>query len=252
VQATAATGDADLAAVASAVADRRRAAILLALLDGRALPATVLATEAGVAPSTASEHLSRLLDAGLVAVEVSGRHRYYRLAGREVAAMLESVARLAPAMQVRSLRQGSRAAAMRSARLCYDHLAGRLGVALMAALLEGGVIAGGDGSHAPHHEDRLAAPGREIDYQLTDDGRQRLRDLGVDLAVRTRRPLVRYCVDWSEQRHHLAGALGAAIAARMLDLDWVRRMRGTRALKLTDAGRHGLRHELGVELEAQA
>src|SRR3954469_7346277 len=110
---TTANGDADVAAGASAIADRRRAAILLALLDGRELPASVLAGEAGVAPSTASEHLARLVDARLIAVEPNGRHRYYRLASREVAAMLEAIGNLAPALPVRSLREGSRAAALR-------------------------------------------------------------------------------------------------------------------------------------------
>jgi DNA-binding transcriptional ArsR family regulator len=117
-------GDVDMAVIGSAMADRRRAAVLLALLDGRALPASVLAGEAGVAASTASSHLGKLVDAGLVTVEPNGRHRYYRLAGPEVAKMLEAVARLAPPMKVRSLRQGTRAEAMRTARLCYDHLAG--------------------------------------------------------------------------------------------------------------------------------
>jgi DNA-binding transcriptional ArsR family regulator len=248
MEATAARGDADMAAIGSALSDRRRAAVLLALLDGRALPATVLAAEAGVAASTASAHLAKLVDAGLVTVEPSGRHRYYRLAGPDVAAMLEAVARVSPPMQVRSLRQGTRAEAMRAGRLCYDHLAGRMGVSLMAGLLDGGLLGGGDGLHSAGGADRLAAPGRELDYLLTEQGRDRRGELGIEVPAGGRRPLVRYCVDWSEQRHHLAGALGAAVAARFVSLGWIRRMRGSRAVKLTDAGRAGLRRELGVSL----
>jgi DNA-binding transcriptional ArsR family regulator len=123
------TGDADLAALGAVLGDRARARILLALGDGRALAASVLASEAGVAASTASAHLARLVDAGLLAVTVQGRHRYYRLAGPQVAELIEVLARVAPAAPVRSLREGTRAQALRAARTCYDHLAGRLGVA---------------------------------------------------------------------------------------------------------------------------
>jgi DNA-binding transcriptional ArsR family regulator len=241
-------GDVDMAVIGSAMADRRRAAVLLALLDGRALPASVLADEAGVAASTASSHLAKLVDAGLVSAERSGRHRYYRLAGPDVAKLLEAVARVAPPMRVRSLRQGTRAEAMRSARLCYDHLAGRLGVGLMESLIDEGTITGGDGHHEAGGADRLAAPGRELDYELSDQGRERMEELGIELPSRGRRPLVRYCVDWSEQRHHLGGALGAALAARLLDLGWIKRARSSRAVKITDAGRDGLSRELGLVL----
>ena len=241
-------GDADVAAIGAALADRRRAAVLDALMDGRALPASVLASEAGVAPSTVSGHLARLMDAGLVTVEPQGRYRYYRLAGPEVAGMLEAIARVAPPVPVRSLREDSRAYALRRARMCYDHLAGRLGVALMAALVEQGVLSGSDGLHVRGGADRLAAPGRDMHYELTDDGRARLADFGVDpRAGRTRRPVVRYCVDWSEQRHHLGGALGAAVAARLLELGWLRRDRVGRAVQVTDDGRRGLREVFGVE-----
>src|SRR2546423_1175928 len=128
-------GDVDLAMVGALIAEPSRARIVLALFDGRALPASVLASEAGVAPSTASEHLSRLVDGGFVRVEQHGRHRYYRLHGAEIAEFLESVARLAPAAPVRSLRDHTRQAALRRARTCYDHLAGRLGVELLQGLL---------------------------------------------------------------------------------------------------------------------
>lgn len=244
-------GDIDIAAVAGLLADRGRAQILLALGDGRALAASTLAIEAGVAASTASVHLAKLVDAGLLTVERHGRHRYYRLAGPQVGDLLEALARIAPPAPVRSLRQGTRAHAVRAGRTCYDHLAGQLGTAVMTALLECGVLTGGDGGFHPNRDghDRLSAPGRgDVAYQLTASGRQRLADLGVDLTVRTHRPLLRYCVDWSEQRHHLAGALGAALLRRLEDLDWVRRAPHSRAVHLTDAGRAGLADAFSVRL----
>src|SRR5436190_1559997 len=143
------TGDTDLAALGSVLAERSRARMLLALGDGRALPASVLASEAGVAASTASGHLARLVDAGLLDVDVQGRHRYYRLAGPQVAELIETLARVAPTAPVRSLREGTRAHALRAARTCYDHIAGRLGVDIFAALIAGGAVRGGDGRHHP-------------------------------------------------------------------------------------------------------
>ena len=179
-----APGDADLAAVGALLADRTRARILLALADGRALPAGTVAAEAGVAPSTASEHLSRLLDGGLLDVLQQGRRRYYRLAGPEVGELVETLARLAPPQPVRSLREGTRAHAIRAARTCYDHLAGRLGVELLAALIAGGLVSGGDGRHDPDaaRGDLLSAPGRDLDYRLTPAGQERLSALGVALS----------------------------------------------------------------------
>lgn len=244
-------GDADIAAVASILAEPARCRILLALGDGRALPASVLAAEAGVAASTASAHLARLVDGGLLEAERHGRHRYFRLAGPEVGELIETLARLAPAAPVRSLRQGTRAQAVRAARTCYDHLAGRLGTALMAAMLERGILAGGDGGFDPAAGDRLSAPGGDVPYDLTPAGAERLRDLGIDAsAIGRRRPLVRYCVDWSEQRHHLAGALGAAVAERLLALDWVRRAPRGRAVTVTPDGERGLREAFGLDVAA--
>ena len=140
-------GDTDLAAVGALIGDPGRARVLRALTDGRELPASVLAAEAGVAPSTASVHLRKLVDGGLVVAERHGRHRYFRLAGPDVARALEALARIAPPAPVRSLREGTRAHAVRAARTCYDHLAGRLGVALMAGFVDDGVLVGGDGRH---------------------------------------------------------------------------------------------------------
>jgi DNA-binding transcriptional ArsR family regulator len=244
------SGDVDLAHTAALIGDPGRARVLRALTDGRELAASVLAHEAGVAPSTASVHLAKLVDGGLVAAERRGRHRYFRLATPEVAGALEALARIAPVAPVRSLREGTRAHAVRAARTCYDHLAGRLGVALMAGLIDAGVITGGDGRYERAHArgDRPSAAGRDLDYRLSDAGAQRLRDLGVDVeqAMAGPRAPIRYCVDWSEQDHHLSGALGAALAARLFELQWVRRLPRTRAVLLTDDGRRGLAERLGI------
>jgi DNA-binding transcriptional ArsR family regulator len=242
------SGDADISAIASLFSDRGRSSMLLALGDGRALAASTLAAEAGVAPSTASRHLSLLLDAGLVSVEPHGRHRYYRLAGPEVGELIEALARLAPAAEVRSLREGTRAHALRAARTCYDHLAGRLGTDLMAALLADGLLAGGDGLFRPGGEDRLSAPGCDVDYRLTGRGRRWLAAFGVEVTASGSRPLVRYCLDWSEQRHHLAGALGSALLTRFFDLRWLERAPTGRSLRVTGAGRSGLAETFGLEL----
>jgi DNA-binding transcriptional ArsR family regulator len=243
-------GDVDIAATAAILGDPARARMLAALADGRALPASVLANEAGVAPSTASGHLARLMRGGLVRDERHGRHRYFRLAGPAVADMLEAIARVAPAAPVRSLRDGAKATALRTARTCYDHLAGRLGTSLFAAMLEEGLLDGGDGTFDPDlaARDRLSAPGWDVDYRLTDRGVGRMEALGIDvrrLSAR-RRPVVRYCIDWSEQRHHLAGGLGAAVCQRAHDLGWVRRAPGSRAVFMTADGAAGFERAFGL------
>jgi DNA-binding transcriptional ArsR family regulator len=238
-------GDADVAALGSVLAEPARARMLLALGDGRALAASVLASEAGVAASTASGHLGRLVDAGLLEVLPQGRHRYYRLDGAQVGELLEVLSRVAPTAPVRSLRQGTQAEALRSARTCYDHLAGRLGVAVFGSLLEAGHVTGGDGTHDPlaAYGDRLSAPGRDLDYRLTPSGRSTLADLGVELP---RSDALRYCVDWSEQRHHMSGAAGRALAARLLELRWIRRADSGRAVFVTDLGRRELSANFGI------
>jgi DNA-binding transcriptional ArsR family regulator len=245
------TGDADLAAVGTLLAEPARARILLALADGRALPASVLAAEAGVARSTASAHLGRLLDGGLLAVVQQGRHRYYRLSGPEVGELIEVLARLAPPQPVRSLREGSNAHAMRSARTCYDHLAGRLGVELFAAMIARGWVTGGDGRHRVEAggRDRLAARGHDVNYTLTPAGRSGLAGIGVELTQTGEDgPLpLRYCVDWTEQRHHLSGTAGRTLTQRLLELRWLLRLPRSRAVTVTPAGREGLRAVFGLE-----
>ncbi|HZQ33821.1 MAG TPA: metalloregulator ArsR/SmtB family transcription factor [Mycobacterium sp.] len=239
-------GDADIAAVASLFAEPARCAVLLALDDGRALPASVLAAEAGVSRSTASSHLTKLTDAGLLSVETHGRHRYYRLAGPHVGQLLEQLVRIAPAKPVRSLREGTNAARLRSARTCYDHLAGRLGVELMGSLLRQKVLTGGDGRYDPDSGDQLSSPGHDVNYELTANGRRVLENLGIEIPSGTR-PLIRYCVDWTEQRHHLAGALGRAVLDRFIEARWATRMPRGRALKVTPDGRTALADWFGID-----
>jgi DNA-binding transcriptional ArsR family regulator len=244
-----ARGDADVAAIGALLGDEGRCRVLMALNDGRALPASVLAAEAEVSPSTASSHLRKLVDAGLLAVEAHGRNRYYRLASPQVGQMLEALTQLAPAKPIRSLRQGTRAHALRQARTCYDHLAGRLGVELMLAMIERGHLDGGDGTFDPATADRdgRQGHGHDVDYRLTAEGRLFLDEFGVGLPAR--RPAVRYCIDWSEQRHHLAGALGRGLRDRLSDLGWIHRSKTSRAVQVTPAGHDGLRDVFRIAIE---
>ena len=239
-------GDTDIAAVGALVADPGRCRILLALDDGRALPASHLAAEAGVSPATASSHLGKLTEAGLLSVEAHGRHRYYRLSGPAVGDLIETLQRLAPVAPVRSLRQGSRARALREARTCYDHIAGRLGVELARVLIERGHVTGGDGTYDPEAArlDHRTGYGHDVDYTLTEAGSAFLGEFGVRLPER-RRP-VRYCVDWSEQRHHMSGALGRGLLDRFVELGWIRRAEGSRAVHVTETGRTGLDRTFGI------
>jgi hypothetical protein len=190
-------------------------------MDGEARPAGELARRAGVAPSTASEHLTRLVAGRLLVVEPRGRERRYRLASAEVAAVLEALSCLGSEVPVTSLRAAGRTAALRAARTCYDHLAGRFGVAITEALVARDVLRNRDGS-----------------FELTGDGEVFLVQLGVDVAGARacKRMFARACLDWSERRPHLAGAVGAALATRLMDLDWIKRKRDTRAITITPIG----------------
>jgi DNA-binding transcriptional ArsR family regulator len=241
-------GDADIAAIGALVADPGRCRILLALGDGRALPAARLAAEAGVSAATASSHLGRLTNAGLLAVEAHGRHRYYRLAGPAVARLIEALQQLAPTTPIRSLRQDTRAQALRSARTCYDHLAGHLGVELMSAMIDRGDLTGGDGTFDPSHaqQDKRTGYGHDVDYTLTESGTSFVASFG--LRVPAHRRLIRYCVDWSEQRHHLAGALGRSLLDRFTETDWIRRSDTSRAVHVTETGQKGLHETFGITL----
>jgi DNA-binding transcriptional ArsR family regulator len=239
-------GDVDISSVASLFADRTRASILSALADGRALAASVLADEAGVSAPAASAQLAKLTRAGLIDVEVSGRFRYYSLASDHVATVIEALSALAPRRPVRSLREGTRAAALRRARTCYDHLAGRYGCAVTQGLVDRGVLVAGDGIADTRRRgsDPLSSQLHEHPYELGPAAGPVLGELGVDLdAVRRgagQRPLLRFCLDWSEQRHHLAGRLGSAVLDAFLAQGWVVRRPGHRAVTVTDAGEAAL------------
>ena len=214
----------DLASGAAAFADPRRVRVLVALADGRALPAGRLAQEAGVAASTISNHLSILLDHGLVSVEQQGRHRYYRLGSPHVEGVLEALALVSPPTPITSLREHTRAHALRAGRTCYRHLAGQLGVQLFGQLIDNGWVVGGDGGHHPGRTaDRFTAPGTSECYRLTKRGAAALAAWGVDPALLSTTRALRYDVDWTEQAHHLAGPLGAAITRRLFELGVIER-----------------------------
>ncbi|MFG3698219.1 ArsR/SmtB family transcription factor [Micromonospora sp. NPDC047620] len=228
---TTATDGPTLARLAALLADDTRARICLALLDGRAWAAGELARLAGVAPSTVSDHLTRLVRGGLLVEQRQGRHRYVRLAGPSVAQLIEDLAGHAPArpQPVRSLRAARADAALAYARTCYDHLAGRLGVLLRDTMLDRGLLDDADG------------------LALTPAGLGWLDELGVPVAPLrvARRPLMRDCLDWTERRPHLAGALGAALCDRFFEVGWLTRG-GGRAVRLTPAGGPALAAALGL------
>jgi DNA-binding transcriptional ArsR family regulator len=222
-----------LARLAGLLADRTRAAFCLALLDGRAWTAGELARHAGVAASTATEHISALVNGGLLVDERQGRHRYVRLASPRVAQLLEELTGHAgPAPEPpRSLRAASASAAMARGRTCYDHLAGRLGVALTDGMTRTGLL------------DQSAG------FALTAEGARWLTDtVGRDLSTlgSPRRPLVRPCLDWTERRLHLAGAAGAALCQHFMDRGWVVRIGSQRAVRVTPTGATALHELLGV------
>jgi DNA-binding transcriptional ArsR family regulator len=224
----------ELATVASLLSDTARAAMLVSLLDGRARTAGELAFVAGISPQTASSHLAKLVEAGLVSMKRQGRHRYHRIAGPETANALEALSVIAAAAPRRPRIPGPRDLTLREGRTCYDHFAGRLGVAIADAL----VAVGG-----------ATENGR--DFDISGEGERRLARLGVDVATlrRDRRPVCRCCIDWSERRPHLAGAVGARLAASAFASGWVERLGDMRGVRLTQSGRSVFRDALGLGLE---
>jgi DNA-binding transcriptional ArsR family regulator len=223
------------AEIGALVGDPARANMLEALMDRRALTAKELAALAGITPQTASGHLSKLLTAGLIIMEQHGRHHYHSLASAEVARMLEGMQQVASTQNIkhagRTIRTGPRDAAMRVARGCYDHMAGTLAVSMTDAMLRRGQIEfDGDGGN------------------VTDKGKSFLEKFGVDIAAATqsKRVFCRPCLDWSERRFHLAGAVGAALMHRTLELKWVKRQDSTRALAITQAGQDGFQKTFGI------
>lgn len=219
-----------IAAVAALIGDPARANMLSALMGGQALTAGELARHAGVTAQTTSGHLARMADAELVVPQKQGRHRYYRLASPEVARVIEALSVLAAEGPKRHHPVGPRDEALRRARTCYDHIAGRLGLALADSMQECGHIVLADGAGI-----------------LTPAGTRFLAEFGMDLGSSpTRRPLCRTCLDWSERRPHLAGRLGAALLTRLLDLKWIARTPDSRALRITKAGESGLARTFGI------
>lgn len=225
---------ASFAEIATLAGDPARAGMLHALLDGRALTATELAHAAGITPQTASGHLARLTAGGLLAVEKQGRHRYHRLASPAVARMLESIMQVAAerAPPRRKTFVGPRDKALRAARTCYDHLAGHLGVALADAMVANGQI-------------ELATDAGIV----TPRGIALFERLGLalDAPGKRGRMLCRPCLDWSERRPHLAGAVGAALCQHCFDAGWIRRVEGTRAVAITGKGGRHFRDVFGID-----
>jgi DNA-binding transcriptional ArsR family regulator len=237
--------DPDLAVTAALIADPTRATMLRAMLAGRPLAAGELARLAGVSAATASFHLAKLLDGNMITAARQGRHRYYRLAGHEIAAALEAIGSISTALPVRSLRQSREAAALSEARTCYDHLAGRAGVGLLDAMLSRGLLAQ---DRSAGRTSRGQSTGSQ--FMVTAAGTAALASFGVDLLEvrRSRRTFAGECIDWTQRRGHLNGALGAAIAARLFELGWITRGPRRRSVLITEAGAQGLADTFGLDL----
>jgi DNA-binding transcriptional ArsR family regulator len=220
-----------IAEIAGLVGEPARATMLSALLDGRALTATELAQAARVTPQTASTHLAKLAEAGLVARMRDGRYRYFRLASPRVAEMLEGIMAVALENRPRYRPLSPRARALSAARICYDHLAGRLSVDLTDALVTHEYIVAGDEA-----------------AEVTPAGTRFLTGFGIDLAALSSegRHLCRLCLDWTERRPHIAGAVGAALAKRCFDLGWTERMKDGGAVIVTASGKHGFLETFGI------
>jgi DNA-binding transcriptional ArsR family regulator len=216
----------NITTIAALIGDHSRAQVLTVLMSGMALTATELADAAGVTRQTISGHLARLVDAGLLSMEAQGRHRYFRLAGEEIAQLLESLMGVAFGTGAVRLRSSPREPALRRSRVCYDHLAGELGVLVFDALARRtAFMLDGDG------------------IGLTDAGKSLMQLIGIeaDKLPQGRRPLCRTCLDWSERRHHLAGTLGTAMLGRFEELGWGQRVAGSRVFAFSAAGEAALR-----------
>jgi DNA-binding transcriptional ArsR family regulator len=224
----------NIARIAALLGDPARAAMLWLLIDGRARPAGELAFAANVSAQSASGHLSKLVEAGLLHVESQGRHRYYRLASHAIAHALESLAALGPRPAARPL-PASRGTpeAMRYARTCYDHMAGELAVSLLEQVENKGMLAR-----------------RDRHFELTDKGEKAFGLLGLDLDAvrRSKRQFACGCMDWSERRFHLGGALGAALLAELVERRWLLKAQKSRTLQLTPQGRQGIQKAFGIVL----
>jgi DNA-binding transcriptional ArsR family regulator len=227
--------DADLSAVASLMADRNRAQMLMTLLGGRPQSGSALAEAVGISRSLASAHLKKLVAGGLVRVQPSGRQQLYSIASEPVADALEILILLAPAAPVRSLTGATRARNLRWARMCYDHLAGMVGVVMTEALIGQELLRKENGS-----------------YLMGPQAAGAFGDFGIDVRrlEDQSRPLLRPCLDWSEQRYHLGGSLGAALTSALLQRRWITGREASRIVTVTEAGQDGLREWLGLDLDA--
>lgn len=220
-----------IAEVAGLIGDVARANMLSALMGGQALTAGELARHAGVTAQTTSGHLAKLAEARLITVEKQGRHRYFRLASPDVAHAIHALMAVAASGPKRHRPVGPKDEALRLARTCYDHMAGRLAVALADGLTDRDLVVFADGAGL-----------------VTDEGRRFFCDFGLDMDAdtRSRRPLCRTCLDWSERRPHLAGRLGVALLERTLDLGWIARVPESRALRITRMGEAGFGRAFGL------
>jgi len=237
--------DTDIARAAALIADPTRAAMLRALLSDRPLAAGELARLASVSAATASFHLAKLLDGNMIVVARQGRHRYYRLAGHEVAAALEAIGLISPALPVRTLRQSREAAALAEARTCYDHLAGRVGVGLLDTLLAENLLVKDGSSGRTDHGDSASTR-----FVVTGAGARTLASFGLNVTEvrRSRRHFAGECIDWTQRRGHLNGALAAAITARLFEFGWITRGARRRSVLVTAAGAQGLADTFGLDL----
>ncbi|ADM68352.1 hypothetical protein GMA19_00499 [Paenibacillus polymyxa E681] len=224
----------NVAMIASLVSEPSRAAILTALLDGRFHTASELAHMAGIKPQTASFHLAKMTEAQVVIVEKQGRHRYFGIQDPEVAQVMESLLSIAPPVPIKSFTHAFENEALRLARTCYDHVAGQLGVQLMSFFIQKGILfEDQDGLH------------------ITEPGEAFFTDFQIDLTKtrQKRRSFSHKCLDWSERRHHLAGALGSALLDRLFELHWIERLPTTRAIRITADGKRGFKEIFSIEVD---
>lgn len=218
--------------VASLIGDPTRTAILMALLDGKSMPAGELARLANVSPQTASHHLSKLVDGGLIKVEAWSRHRYYRLASADIAKTMEAIAMIAPPSPVRSLRQSNQAKALQFARTCYDHIAGEFGVKFSCALVT-----------------KRYLEEEEEGYLLTITGESWLREFGIDGSkIPKAYSMIPWHVDWTERVHHVAGPIAVAITKRLFELDWIAQGQIRRSIIVTEQGHLAFQDQFGISL----
>ncbi len=223
----------NVAVVASLLGETSRSTMLSSLMDGRFHTASELAFMSAITPQTASFHLSKLVEGNLINVEKHGRHRYYQLANKEVAHLIETFLAISPPPEVRSLKQSNQVKLLQEARTCYDHLAGKLGVALTDSMLNANYL---------KKEDRV--------FIVTPKGEQFFTDFGIDLTElkRKRRSFSHACLDWSERHYHLGGALGNELLTHFFELNWIVHIPSIRAVKVTDRGREGFKQIFNINM----